>query len=139
MESQNLFSSSELAQAAYADLSIGNTIDLPNQVELKRDGGGAGMTATQAEQFANRFIRVVAVSEDPLDTGFSATVFESESGELVLAIRGTDKLLGTDGDDDYDIAVNGPASQQIVEMHNWWNRVTTEAGSSVDQLKYHLR
>ena len=83
MASESMFQNSELAQAAYAGMHVGDTGDTLNLSELRREIG-ADMTFTQAEQFAARFVKVVAVSEDPLDTGFSATVFGYMGSEQKL-------------------------------------------------------
>ena len=135
MEIDRLYRNSELSQAAYSHLVVGST---NNQISVLKQMGGAGFTQSQADSFVSRFTQVIAISDDPLNTGFSATVFSSSggiNGELTLAIRGTDELIGSDGDDDADILFNGIASEQIVEMSNWWARVTAAAGTSVEQMK----
>ncbi len=114
-----LYNYAELAQAAYADLTAGPTNTLSNLSELKDPDDGAGMTQTQADEFAARYPEIVVQYTDP-DTGFSATVFKSSTGQLTLAIRGTDEFPGADADDDYDIWANGLAREQITEMYNWW-------------------
>ncbi len=81
------FKNSELALAAYADLSQGT----PDIDELYDDG--KGMSPTQAARFASRW-RVVDQYTDPR-TGLSATVFEEVgTGERGLAIRGTQLEAG---------------------------------------------
>ncbi len=129
-----LYNYAELAQAAYADLIVGPTNSSSNLAMLKDADDGAGMTSTQAEQFAARYTKVIAVVDDSINTGFAATIFESSDGQLKLAIRGTDDLFGSDGDDDLEIFSNGIASEQIIAMVNWWNRVTAEVDSSVEQF-----
>ena len=137
MTINSLYENSELAQAAYSQLVKGSTVGLGQIDALKAVEGKESFTQTQADSFVDRFKEVVAVSDDPIGTGFSATVFSTTSdgnGQLTLAIRGTDELIGPDGGDDAAIYFNGVASEQIVEMVNWWKRVTALAGTSVDQV-----
>ena len=104
MTIKSLYQNSELAQAAYADLTEGPTVG--QITALKKVDGKGSFTQVQAESFVSRFTDVVAISDDPLDTGFSATVFSTTTGgngQLTLAIRGTDELTGADGGDDADI------------------------------------
>ncbi len=135
-EISELFSRSEQSFAAYADLVEGATASVQNLAALTQQG--SHMIDSQADNFASRFTEVMAISDDPLNTGFSATVFSTSggiNGQLTLAIRGTDELIGSDGDDDAGILFNGIASEQVVEMFNWWKRITVAAGVSVDQVK----
>ena len=123
---QTVFSNSELALASYASLSNGLTKTESNVKALE----GAGLSATQAEEFAARYPTVVAQFNDTeggMDTSFSATIFADTSGNLTLAIRGTleaGDFLPTDS----HIALNGAGYDQIVAMYNWWNKVSTSAG-----------
>lgn len=120
-----IYNNASLAQAAYSNLSVGSTNTLSNLLSLKDPDNGAGMTQTQAEAFAARYPTVVTQYTDSI-SGFSATVFMSSTGQITLAIRGTDELTGTDGDDDIGIAVNGIAHDQIITMNAWWSTVSTE-------------
>ncbi|MFT7049247.1 MAG: Ca2+-binding RTX toxin-like protein [Halioglobus sp.] len=136
MTINSLYQKSELAQTAYADLTQGSTVSQTS--ELKIVDGKEGFTQAQANSFVSRFPLVVAISDDLLDTGFSATVFSTTNdiqGQLTLAIRGTDGLFGGDIGDDVDIYYDGIARDQVVEMYNWWKRITASPGASVDQVK----
>jgi hypothetical protein len=82
----DLFNNSELALAAYADLSLGKTSD---QIDsLKQDGDG--MSQKEAEEFAKRYKDVIAVIPDQT-SGFSATIFKTASkrGQRQLRIINT--------------------------------------------------
>ena len=97
-----LFDSSELALAAYANLGNGSTGAGVNLDALKAVSD-VGVSPTQVEEFASRYPTIVTQFNDSADeggmgTGFSATVFKAQSGQLTLAIRGTDRLTGSGSD-----------------------------------------
>lgn len=130
----NLFDSAELAQAAYANLTVGKTGLAGNQAALT-DEDQADISDRQAEEFSARYPDVVSVFDDT-ETGFDAIVFRSAEGELVLALRGT--VFGDDGDinpTDLDTFLEGTGYDQILAMYNWWQRVSAEPGTSVLQYQ----
>jgi hypothetical protein len=95
---QELYTQSLLALAAYADLQIGT----PNTTLLERD---SGMSKTQAADFAIKW-RVVDQYSDA--SGLGVTVFqEIATGTKYLAIRGTEGL--TDINADYILALGFPS------------------------------
>ena len=136
-----LFDSSELALAAYANLGNGSTGAGVNLDALKAVSD-VGVSPTQVEEFASRYPTIVTQFNDSADeggmgTGFSATVFKAQSGQLTLAIRGTDRLTGSGSDlsTDADIFLAGAGYDQIVAMVNWWSRATAPAGELVRQFR----
>jgi hypothetical protein len=121
-----IFDTSELALAAYANLTPGVTNDSVRREALV----AAGMSAKQAEEFARKYPTVITQFNDTpaeggMGTSFSATVFRDASGNLTLAIRGTAELWGTSNDlspADRQILLSGAGYDQIVAMWNWWQR-----------------
>src|SRR3990167_3519104 len=126
MNTKNLFDNAELALAAYATLT---TSDLATQTTALKN---AGLSASQADNFAPRYQVVTQFNDTPIEggtgTSFSATVFKDTSGNLTLAIRGTLELTGNPNDiipTDANIAFNGAGYDQIVAMYNWWTRASS--------------
>ena len=54
------------------------------------------------------------------------------SGKLYVSMRGTQQF--TDFLEDADLAVTGNARAQIVDMVNWWFKITTPTGQSARQI-----
>ena len=135
-----IFNASELALAAYANLTPGVTDNPIRQAALV----AAGLSAKQAEEFAKKYPEILTQytdtpAEGGLGTSFSATVFKDTTGNLTLAIRGTAELVGTPNDilpSDTDIALAGASFDQIVALWNWWQRVSHAADTLVPQ--YHF-
>src|ERR1051325_6342571 len=123
-----LFSSSQLALGAYADLLTGLTSQAGNVGPLLR----ADMTPTQLEQFATLYPAVLDQYAD--SSGLSTVVFSDGNGNLTLAIRGTE-LETNDLRNDADIASAGAAYEQIVALVNWWQWASTPAGQPVKQYR----
>ncbi len=96
---QELLRFSELADASYVDFARG-LIDGEGIDKLVKD---RDFTDKQAIAFSTRY-KVLATSTEyniGSESGFSATLFEDiESGKKILAIRGTDQLIGADWGDD---------------------------------------
>jgi len=128
MNAVDLFENAELALAAYANLLSGATNSDPNQQALIK----AGMSIKQADEFAKIYPTVVTQYSDAA-TSFSAAVFKDNAGNLTLAIRGTLEL----GDFGTDITLTkyGAAYDQIVEMYNWWQKVSNPEGTLVKQYQ----
>lgn len=132
---QDLFQQAQLAQAAYADFTLG----LSTEAALTNPDTGAGFSNAQATAFTTHW-RVVDQYTAPVvlgvtGSGFSATVFESidESGngttQYTFAVRGTETGLGTVFDDLFatdlaDIVADGIAIDQVIEMYNYWKSLT---------------
>jgi hypothetical protein len=114
-----LYNSSELAMAAYGNFDPSKSMNHPDNLAALTDDR-VGMSQKQAEKFAARYTKVITQHTDPT-TGFSVTVFKSATGQLTLAIRGTDDLsLGNDGNDNASIFTYGVAYEQITAMYDWW-------------------
>ena len=96
------------------------------------------MTTTLAKYIADNFSVVTQIQSGDfigLDSGFDATVWrQTATGKLFVSMRGTEP--GADlAIADLDLAVNGNARDQLVDMVNWWLRETGSAGQSVRQIK----
>ena len=136
-----------LSDAAYADFVSKNT-GLPFNTEtdksdiakalaarLSSQGKGKGDVANaDAAQVQLVVQNYILVTHQPdTKSGFSATLFQDnkvkdnkKDVEYVLAIRGTSQryqdLIATDIG---DIVSDGLAVDQIVDMYNWWQQVST--------------
>ena len=118
---QELFQQGQLAEAAYSDFSV-----YPNDAYRALTTGDGKFSATQASEFITHW---QVVSHIPnLDSGFSATVFESldHPGEFSLAIRGSmPDQSGIDFLADAQlIATDGVAVSQLVDLYNYWQSLT---------------
>ncbi len=135
-----LFELAQIAEASYASLqtAINNKDELIARL-IERDGIAYKFSPIQAAEFADNW-KVVSHQPDTA-SGYSGTLFEYigndpdsgfTNGELVFAQRGTAGLLSDLLDADLmGISVNGLAYKQIVDMYNYWQCLTTNAGASV--------
>ncbi|MDF1588649.1 MAG: putative Ig domain-containing protein [Gammaproteobacteria bacterium] len=129
-----LYKQAELAMAAYASLTLGKILDENINALINKD-----FTLRQSEEFAAHY-NVITQYDDPNGSGFSATVFSDASGNLNLAIRGTEGITNLpDMETNSYIAQYGAAYDQIVAMYNWWSSATTAEGQAVQQfsINYH--
>jgi hypothetical protein len=134
----NLFQQSQLAEAAYANLTnaIGDQTLLKQALDVaNKDQFGGSFSSAQATDFVSNW-RVINQYTAPGGvfpvggTGFSATLFQDiGSGKYAFAIRGTEPgladLFGADGG---DIAADGIAMDQAVDLYNYWQRLITSKG-----------
>jgi Ca2+-binding RTX toxin-like protein len=127
----DMFNNSDLALAAYSDLTQG--VPTNQQIDALKQSGD-GMSQAQAERFAVRYPAVLSVANCP-ESGFQATVFKSSDGQLAVAFRGTKDFFTDVIDADKQIFTNGAAYNQIVDMYNWWKCVTTQRGDYVQQYE----
>ncbi len=128
----DIFDNSELALAAYAFLDENEATGSDFNIAALKE---AGMTQTQAEEFAARYPYIVAHIPNT-DSGFSATVFKDVNGELTIAFRGTEGLgIDLSEADLGQILPFGAAYNQIVDMYNWWQRISSPAGTLVNQFE----
>lgn len=128
-EANKLFEFAELAEASYADFA-----NLSPKAALTTSG--SSFSSTQAEGFLNHW-RIVYHQPDTTE-GFSATLFQRidtdpiggfQAGQYVYAIRGTSEILiDLVGADANDIATDGLALDQIVDMYNDWERINAGSG-----------
>jgi Ca2+-binding RTX toxin-like protein len=132
----NYFEQAQLSQAAYAlNLEKGMVGEaFPGYVTKLIDGG---MSSEQAKAFANKY-KVIDQYTDP-ESGFSGTVFQDASGQIYMAIRGTEGLSATnDWSTNFaDIGADGIAIDQAISMYNWYQRLIAPVGSTVPQYIYH--
>ena len=129
IEAWRLFEQAQLSEASYVFLenSIGDQTDL--ETSLRSD-----FSAIQAAEFVKHWR--VANHQRNTESGFSATLFESldRPGEYTFAVRGTESLtrdprdlLYTDGG---DIVADGVALDQIVDLYNYWHKLTAAENAS---------
>jgi len=131
---ENYFEQVQLSLAAYAlDLQTG--MSGSNQTTVYIDKlVFAGMSQIQAETFANSYT-VVDQFTDPGTSGFSGTVFK-RGNEYFFALRGTEGLFSQDIVEDIaNLAGDGAAWRQIIEMYNYYQRLTASAGADVTQYR----
>lgn len=129
------YQNAELAVAAYADnLSPGMANNL--YVRALTD---VGMSEIQAQQFATTYEIVNQLPNT--SSGFSATVFK-KNGEYILAIRGTEGSIFSGANDWLgnvgDIGVKGIAVSQALDLFNYFQDLTAQAGSTVYHYAYNL-
>jgi len=125
------FEQAQLSLAAYAlDLRRGMPgaadTDYTNALRF------AGMSQTQAAQFANTYT-VVDQYTDPT-TGLSATVFQKGT-QYVLALRGTEVTDILDYIADAQLLFGGAARAQIVSLYDYVQRLITPAGQLAPQVQ----
>lgn len=132
---KNLYDAAFLAEVAYVDFA---KVDMTNLVQYKKDierefsNGKSNLSEVQINYFLENF-RVVA-HQPNTKSGFSATVFaridengqDVEPYDYIFANRGTEDLF-QDGlmADGRGIVVNGVAYDQIIDMYNFVQRITT--------------
>ncbi|MDZ7805101.1 hypothetical protein [Thiohalophilus sp.] len=127
----SIFKKSEFSIAAYANLNEGT----PVPANLIQEGDG--LSDSQAIDFASSYSIITQYNDSPeesgIDTSFSTTIFKDNAGNLTIGFRGTLEFI-QDIDDGKDIYFHGVAYEQIVAMHNWWKRVATQPGETVQQF-----
>lgn len=131
-EINSAFINSLLAKAAYAaDLHKGQTGgDLADSLK-------DSLTLSQASFVGSNF-EVATAIETPLGSSFDAVVWRGKpgteyAGHLYISMRGT--LGFADLVEDVNLAVNGSARSQLVDMVNWWLRESTPTNQKTIQIK----
>ncbi|AGF79751.1 Ca2+-binding protein, RTX toxin [Desulfocapsa sulfexigens DSM 10523] len=112
----------ELADASYIDI-IQTTLDDDIIKSLKND---RNFTQKQADNFVEHYNVLATSAEYNIgpESGFSATLFEDiNSGKKILAIRGTDQLIGTDWDDDILGLKAGNTPLQFEDMVSFFEKL----------------
>lgn len=88
------------------------------------------MTPALAAYISENFIVVthIETNDTLVGSGFDATVWRDRSGQLYVSMQGTTGY----GDlvTDIDLAIDGAAKAQIVDMVNWWLRHITPPEAS---------
>lgn len=145
MNIQNVFQQALLAEAAYANFYDKGGNFLTTDVGLKTALQNEGMSASQATTFLTRWIIIDQYTAPSslfgqTGTGFSATLFLSkDTGQYTFAMRGTElgypDLFGADFG---DLVVDGLPMDQLVEMYNYWQRLTHPGSYPVAKLEVSL-
>jgi trimeric autotransporter adhesin len=92
------------------------------------------MTPTLAAYIDERFDLVTQIeTSEYVGSGFDATVWKRTDGKLFVSLRGTEPGIDL-GNADVDLALNGNARLQLVDMVNWWLRETGSVGQPVRQI-----
>jgi Ca2+-binding RTX toxin-like protein len=93
------------------------------------------MTPTLAKYIGDNFTVMTHIETgDFLGSGFDATVWkENATGKIFISMQGTAGAadFATDG----TLALFSGAKPQIVDMVNWWLRITTPVGESARQIE----
>lgn len=134
---ETLFGKSQLAEAAYSNFinaSTGTVFNTDAQVQAVLVDGE--FSISQAANFVTQW-RVLDQYTAPSNslgfggTGFSATLFQNiHTNGFTFAIRGTEPGFADLVADVNDIVVDGIAMDQLVDMFNYWQRLTTAPGVS---------
>ncbi len=137
MNSMDAYDGALLSEISYVNYT---EVDILNSDVIKKQLISSGITESLAEDFIVHW-RVVDHQPDT-ESGFSATLFErldeqkNGTGEYVLGTRGTEQfgrdLVITDG---LDIVLDGLALDQIVDLRNYWTKLTTPKGESYEKLE----
>ena len=132
---KELFQQTQLAEAAYANLS--GIAGLPGTQPLTSRLTDSGMSESQAADFVTHWRVAHHISNT--ESGFSATLFErldngSGTGEYSLAIRGSTfaGVLPPMVDflaDGFDIFLDGVAIDQVVDLYNYWQQLRSPIGN----------
>jgi hypothetical protein len=129
IHANNLFEQAQLAEAAYADLSKVKSSGEKEKDQYTDALKKNDFSATQAAEFADRYELIDHLANT--DSGFSSTLFKDKNGVHTLAFRGTEP---GDAWNDFlkadvsDIFIGGIAIHQAVDMFNYYQSLTTEAG-----------
>ena len=124
-----------LSEAAYAEFLQSNGQLKPSLRQALLDND---WSATQADEFLKQY-RVVSQQPNTA-TGFSATLFEKlidgvPTGQFVLANRGTEPLTIDLAMDIGELVADGLAYSQIVDMYNYWKRLTALPGQTYQKAQ----
>ena len=137
---RELLDAALLAEAAYAILvNDSGQIKSPDAVLAALIA--EGWSPSQAGSFLLQY-RVIHQQPNTA-TGFSATLFEKlnngvPTGQYVFATRGTEPTAQFGRDlavDIGDLVLDGLAWSQVVDMYNYWKRLTTAPGQSYQQAQ----
>ncbi len=137
MNITDIFDGSLLSQAAYADNLDSGLSGSALVAALTNSEFGADMTTAQAEYFADNY-RVIQ-QQDTTASGFSATLFQNiHTNEYHFSMRGTDEgFFGADWQDaNYNNGVSGIATNQVVDMLNFYLRLTQDTNVDVPQYEF---
>lgn len=97
------------------------------------------LSSTQAVFLVANFEVVTSINtSDIIDSGFDAVVWRGKlgtdlAGKVFVSIRGTEGFP-QDFLTDFDLALSGNARHQIVDMVNWWLKISTPVGQNANQI-----
>jgi hypothetical protein len=138
MEVSDLFLSSSVSEASYANLQAAKKADGSFDLDKVRAALIAeGFSPTQAAKFVTQW-RVVDHQPNTL-TGLSATLFErldasgNGTGEFTLAVRGTQPDLFDPRDLIVDRILADGLSLQTPDLNNYYDRLVSEGKLSPTQ------
>jgi len=138
---QTLHDLAETAVATYATLQSNASLAR----DLINPDTGAGFTETQAADFVDRY-KLLSTQSNVALNGFSGSVFlDRQTGQKVLALRGTEFTVGEQVTPDLVVAdilgigVNGYANLQGLELYRYFKRLTTVGGQDVSYSDVELR
>ena len=133
MDINRVASHALLADASYADLiDITSEDGSVNQTRVKNALLARLDSQSQVDELMAQW--EVIHHQPDMDSGFSATLFKSTDPSAtqpyVLALRGTDGEQDLWVTDISDIVHDGLAIDQIVDLKNYWSRLTTPRGQT---------
>ncbi|RCS56714.1 calcium-binding protein, partial [Parvibium lacunae] len=125
-----------LADASYVE-NLGN--GQTGEILLNNRDLIGRMTLTQAKFIADNFTVVSAEDKPdaPFGSSFEGVVWRGNAGtdyagQIYVSMRGSQQI--TDFLVDGDLATSGAARAQVLDMVNWWLRITTPAGQMAKQI-----
>lgn len=137
MDTTTLYQQALLAEVAYADFATAiNSDGSFDSGKTKTALIAKGLSPVQADEFTTNW-KVISHQPDT-DSGFSATLFQRitadpiagyKIGDYSYAVRGTAGLTDL-AEDISNIAQDGLALEQIVDLYNDWIRITTPQGQA---------
>ena len=128
---QDIYVNAILADASYVNLDPGTALASDANLSTR-------MTPKLAALIASNFTVLTSVtSPGIMGSGFDATVWKGRAGtayagKVYISMRGTQQ--GTDFLNDADLALGGLAGNQVVDMINWWFKVTTRREDQASQI-----
>jgi len=123
-----------LADATYVDLLSPTGIPLVGDKLI--DALSKRLTPDLAKYLSDHF-EVVAqkLTDDNTQSGFDATVFKSkDDGQVYVSMRGSEGL--GDFRNDGFLTLGGLATEQVIDMVNWWLREITPSTELARQIKW---
>ena len=122
-----------LADAAYVKGVLESDSDLAQKLSKR-------MTPSQAQYIADNFTVISAIdTSDYLGSGFDALVWKGKpgsayAGKVYISMRGTEDFGDFLADTDLAL-LSGSGRAQIMDMVNWWLRITTATTGQAKQIK----
>lgn len=130
----NAFTNALLADATYA-LNANNLEGLTGSSLVNLAGFKDRMTPTLAKYIGDNYTVVshIETSDWLGGSGFDGTVWrDNTTGKLSISMQGTTGLF--DFTSDAMLTLAGSAGKQLIDMANWWLRITTPVGQNARQI-----